>query len=329
MSRTRSRLTLSLVSAVAFGTMGSLALASNAFAHENPGQPGQPKNATKPAAAPNTPTTPAGEITYFVAGMNGKNEVPGPAGSPPVGDKDGQAVQILRLKGNQLSFAFKWKGIGAPTAGHIHLGKAGTNGAVKVEFFGAALPGSVNTIVGSVNVTDKTVIDGLKADPSNFYANLHTAEFGGGAVRGQLQKSKPVDVNSVLRGGSLTSLNDAGQEVDTPGKPTGDPDGHAVSFVNAGKDNVRYAFSWSGVGAPTNLHLHEGTVGVNGPIAVDLLAAPAGLPASITGVAGSVTGVDAELTKKINQNPSGFYTNLHTAEFTGGAVRGQLFRSGR
>jgi hypothetical protein len=323
----RSRLALSLVSAAAFSTVGSLAVASNAFAHENHGQ--QPAAPANPVAAPNTPATPSGDITYFVAALNGKNEVPGPAGSPAVGDKDGQAVQILRLKGNQLSFAFKWKGIGAPTAGHIHLGKTGTNGAVKVPFFGAALPGSVNTIVGSVTLTDKSVIDGLKADPTNFYANLHTAEFGGGAVRGQLHKTtKPVDVNSLLRGGPLAGLMDAGQEVDTPGKPTGDPDGHATAFVRAGKTDVKYAFTWNGIGGPTNAHLHEGTVGVNGPIALDLLAAPAGLPASITGVAGSVTGVSADLTKKINQNPSNFYANLHTAEFTGGAVRGQLFRSG-
>jgi hypothetical protein len=46
-------------------------------------------------------------------------------------------------------------------------------------------------------------------------------------------------------------------------------------------------------------------------------------------VAGVVDDVKTDLAKKINHDPSGFYVNLHTAALTGGAVRGQLFRSGR
>jgi hypothetical protein len=37
-----------------------------------------------------------------------------------------------------------------------------------------------------VTVTDKAQLDALKADPGAFYANLHTAEFPGDAVRGRL-----------------------------------------------------------------------------------------------------------------------------------------------
>jgi hypothetical protein len=319
----RSRVALSLISAAAFTTMGSLALGSSAFAHEGHG------TATTQPAGNTAPADASGDATYFVASLNGKNEVPGPAGSPAVGDKDGQALEILRIKGNQLTFAFKWTGIAPPTAGHIHAGASGTNGAVKVPFFATALPGSVNAAVGTVTVDDKALLEQIKKDPTQFYANLHTAEFGGGAVRGQLHKTnKPVDLNTVLRGGPLTGLLDGGQEVDAPGKKVGDADGRATSFVQANKDTVKFAFSWSGIGAPTNGHLHEGGIGTNGPVAVDLFAAQGGLPASISGVAGSVSGVKADLTKKINQDPAGFYANLHTAEFDGGAVRGQLFRSG-
>jgi len=38
-----------------------------------------------------------------------------------------------------------------------------------------------------------------------------------------------------------------------------------------------------------------------------------------------VTGLDPALVKDIDEHPSAFYANLHSAAFPGGAVRGQLF----
>jgi hypothetical protein len=311
----RARLALSLVAASAFATTGSLALSSAVSAHDDPPPP--------PAG---TPAAPSGDATYLVAALDGRNEVAGPAGAPAVGDPDGQAVQVLRIRGDQLSFALKWTGIATPTAGHLHIGGAGTSGAVKVPFFTTALPGTLNAAVGSVTVSDPALLASIRSNPGGFYASLHNAEFGGGAVRGQLHKvSHPVDLNSFLRGGPLTSLLDGGQEVPAPG---GDPDGHATSFVRSHGDRVQFAFAWNGIGAPTEAHLHQGAAGVNGPIAVPLFSAPAGLPAAITGVAGVAGGVQPDLAKKISRDPASFYADLHTAEFPGGAVRGQLFRSG-
>jgi hypothetical protein len=320
--KTRSRLALSLVAATALGTMTSLALSGMASAHEGHDDPPPP-----PAG---TPVDTSGDATYLVAALNGRNEVPGPAGSPAVGDKDGQAVEVLRIKGNQVSFAMKWNGIAAPTAGHIHIGATGTNGAVKVPFFGTALPGTLNAAVGTVTVTEPGLLDSIKSNPGGFYANIHTGEFAGGAVRGQLHKvTHPVDLNSFLRGGPLTAILDGDQEVQDPaGKPAGDVDGHAVAFVRASHDKVNFAFSWNGIGAPTDGHIHQGATGTNGPVVVPLFSAPGGLPASITGVAGTADNVKSDLARKISKDPASFYANLHTAEFGGGAVRGQLFRSG-
>jgi hypothetical protein len=67
--------------------------------------------------------------------------------------------------------------------------------------------------------------------------------------------------------------------------------------------------------------------GVNGPVAVPLFAAPGGLPASVNGIAGVVTNVSSDLVHRLQANPNGWYANLHTADFAGGAVRGQLFRA--
>ena len=43
-------------------------------------------------------------------------------------------------------------------------------------------------------VADAAVIESIKKNPGKFYANIHTAEFPGGAVRGQFHKTKAFDV---------------------------------------------------------------------------------------------------------------------------------------
>ncbi|KOG09262.1 CHRD domain-containing protein [Streptomyces viridochromogenes] len=135
--------------------------------------------------------------TVLAAGLRGANEVP-VAGGPAVGDKDGAALQFVKVKGDKVSVAVTWRGTGEPTALHIHQGAKGTNGGIKVDF-GALLDRSEgrgkgeakdrgHRLTGTVTVKDAALLNALKAEPSSFYANLHTAEFPGGAVRGQLHK---------------------------------------------------------------------------------------------------------------------------------------------
>ncbi|MEY9963548.1 hypothetical protein ABIA33_001581 [Streptacidiphilus sp. MAP12-16] len=139
-----------------------------------------------PAAATVTPDT-SGTAVYLAASLIGRNEVP-VAGKPKVGDPDGRAVELLRIQGNQVSFALSWKGIAAPTEAHVHLGAKGVNGKVEIALFATALPGSLNSVTGTVTVADRALLASLRSDPGAFYANIHTAEFPGGAVRGQLHR---------------------------------------------------------------------------------------------------------------------------------------------
>ncbi|MGF0170921.1 CHRD domain-containing protein [Streptomyces sp. Marseille-Q5077] len=131
--------------------------------------------------------------TVLAASLRGANEVP-VAGGPAVGDKDGAAVQFVKVKGDKVSVAVAWRGTGKPTALHIHQGAKGTNGGIKVDFGGLLGKGGGNgkgnghSLTGTVTVKDRALLNALKTDPSSFYANLHTAEFPGGAVRGQLHK---------------------------------------------------------------------------------------------------------------------------------------------
>jgi hypothetical protein len=152
-------------------------------------------------------TPSAKDAVYLVSSLQGRNEVPGAKGR--VGDPDGRAVEVLKVQGSTVSYAVRWKGIGTPTEAHIHAGGPGVNGDVKIELFDAPRPGEFAR--GSVKVTDTKLLASLVADPGTFYANLHTARFPGGAVRGQLHKlSRPVsmrqpaiDLASVVQGAQV------------------------------------------------------------------------------------------------------------------------------
>lgn len=310
---------------VATGVAAATALAGAAFAHDEapPTTPHQHGSTTASTSSSTGYTTTSKEqAVYFAGGLSGKNEVAN-------GDPDGSATGVVRIKGDQVSYALRWKNITAPKAFHIHQGVAGTNGGVKIDFLGSDIPVGAEAITGSVKVADKALLDAIRSNPAGFYLNVHTAEHTGGAVRGQLhQLKKAVDLNGVLNGSaaaSLRSVADGKQEVPGP-KPSGDKDGAAAWLVRTNGDKISYATVWTGIGAPTNGHIHSGVKGVNGPVVADLFADTDGLPNSVTGIAGTAT-VSADVLAQIAKEPARFYTNLHTAEFSGGAVRGQLAKN--
>lgn len=131
--------------------------------------------------------------SLFVASLNGANEVPVQGGGA-VGDHDGAALEFVKVEGDKVSVAVKFRGTDRPTALHIHQGVRGTNGGIKIDFTELLSKGRTRSkgwtgaVAGTVKVKDKAVLDALKADPAGFYANLHTAKFPAGAVRGQFHK---------------------------------------------------------------------------------------------------------------------------------------------
>ncbi|MEU5403172.1 CHRD domain-containing protein [Streptomyces sp. NPDC005963] len=129
----------------------------------------------------------------FVASMNGANEVPTRSG-PAVGDRDGVALQLVKVDGHRVSVAVKFRGTDKPTALHVHQGVRGTNGALKIDFTPLLArntrpaKGWAGAVTGTVTVKDRSLLDALRTDPNGFYAQLHTARFPGGAVRAQFHK---------------------------------------------------------------------------------------------------------------------------------------------
>lgn len=69
----------------------------------------------------------------------------------------------------------------------------------------------------------------------------------------------------------------------------------------------------------TQSHIHVGAAGASGDVVV---------PLDVDGFEGTsdgcTDGVDAAVLQAIIDNPAGYYVNVHTADFPGGAIRGQL-----
>ncbi|MFG2939855.1 CHRD domain-containing protein [Streptomyces sp. NPDC048282] len=163
--------------------------------------------AAVPAAAATSHHTT--DSVVLAAGLRGANEVP-VAGGPAVGDKDGAALEFIQVKGDKVTVAVTWRGTGRPTDLHIHQGARGTNGGVKIDFGKLLKKARGHSVTGSVKVTDKALLKQLTTDPGAFYANLHTARFPGGAVRGQLHAVSTV---SDLRSGGFQASVVTGKQI--------------------------------------------------------------------------------------------------------------------
>ena len=123
-------------------------------------------------------------------------------------------------------------------------------------------------------------------------------------------------------GRTLTAELSGANEISSTGVAgVGDRDGagQAEITVNAGRGEVCFTLKWQDIGRLAAAHVHEAAAGANGPIVF-------GFPSSTftPGKATGCTSVDGEVLRGILTDPTGYYVNFHTAEFPGGAVRGQL-----
>src|SRR5262245_46196422 len=152
-----------LAAVAAFGTLG----VSAASASSGPA----------PLAGITVPGDPTAAPATLVASLEGRNEVT--AGAPA-----GQALELIGIQGNTLSYSVSWRGIGAPTEADIHAAGRGLDGPVVVPLVTTPPPAG-GFASGTVTLTDPAVLAALRADPGGFYADLHTTQFPGGAVRAQ------------------------------------------------------------------------------------------------------------------------------------------------
>jgi hypothetical protein len=244
----------------------------------------------------------------FVAVLLGRNEVPGP------GDADAFGVAFVRFDGTRTCFTLNWHNLNAPTRAHIHQGAAGVAGPIVLPFFEGEVPAPISSAHGCVT-GGQDLINDIRRHPGQYYVNMHNAEFPAGAIRGQLRPFPVVPHAPSQLHSAMAGANEV---------PPADPDGTGTGAVTAVGSVVCWSVTWTNIATPTRGHIHQAPAGVNGPIVVPFFEAPSGLPSTLDSVSGCTAGVDPALVRQIRTAPSGFYTNIHNAEFPGGAIRGQL-----
>ncbi len=144
-------------------------------------------------------------IVNFLALMSGAQEVPAVA-SPGVGVGQLQLNTVT----NALSWTFNYLGLTSPvTAAHLHEGPVGVAPANNIRLdlapFSTAL--TTSPFTGSVVLSD-AVEDLLLL--GQLYANIHTTNFPGGEIRGQVTVQSvagvvPIPASAVLFGTGLVA----------------------------------------------------------------------------------------------------------------------------
>ena len=203
--------------------------------------------------------------------------------------------------------------LGSPiTAAHIHRGAAGVAGGVVIGF--TPLASFVGGKLTGTFPIDPTVVTAneILQNPSNFYVNVHTQQFPGGAIRGQLSAvSGTVQMFAAdLRGNNETPPNSSTAT------------GSAIVTIDTINNTLTFDVVESGVTNPSASHIHPGAAGVAGGV---LIAFTSSTTVFTNGrVSGTISGIDAGTINNIITNPAGFYVNVHSPAFLGGEIRGQL-----
>jgi hypothetical protein len=121
-------------------------------------------------------------ITKLVVSAKGVDE------KPNNGAIHGSASGTFTLNTTKNAICFtnmKTKGLANVIAAHIHLGATGIDGSV----FVTVVISNFNRVGQTcMKVAHRVLVD-IANHPTDYYFNVHTKDFPGGAVRGQLKKS--------------------------------------------------------------------------------------------------------------------------------------------
>lgn len=226
------------------------------------------------------------------------------------------------------------------TGMHIHSSPAGTSGPVVITSGiapGAPVPFKatgdsirLQTQFASTDTAVITTINGMLADPSQYYLNIHTTDYPAGAIRGQLQAA-----HAKFLMGAMSADN----EVPPPATAA---TGTAVVFavatwdssyhITSGAAYLQTSYDLSEQGTFTGFHIHTGAAGANGPVALNS-GIPSGTAIDPSGK-GSVGPFYYELDTtnalqmtgftNLFTNPSADYINIHTNLHPAGVMRAQM-----
>jgi hypothetical protein len=251
--------------------------------------------------------------TVFEAQLSGSNEA-----TPITSMATGSVTATL--EGNELVVEGSFEGLSSAIAtdiaggAHIHTGMAGANGGV---LFPLSITADGDNLGGTFEASNNTFtlssdqIDALMS--RGMYVNIHSENYTGGELRGQLLPEADAYYRSNLSGAfEIPSVNTKGS-----GSVVFELKGDSL-FVSGSFANLSSAYN-SNVGS----HLHIGSAGSNGGVSISL--SPELAADNLSGIyfaSDNAFELNAEQkTALMNRN---FYTNIHTEAYGAGELRGQV-----
>lgn len=135
----------------------------------------------------------------YTAHLSSDQEV---ANSPVVSQATGQAIFKVSKDGERIEYRLIVTNIENVTMAHIHLAPAGQNGGVVVWLYpdgppAQLIPGRSSGVLATGTITADDLVGSLAGstslsnliaafDAGNAYVNVHTSQFPGGEIRGQI-----------------------------------------------------------------------------------------------------------------------------------------------
>jgi CHRD domain-containing protein len=113
----------------------------------------------------------------FFAVLKGSNETSG-------GDRNGKGSASVTFDGTQLCWGITVANLSRPVGAHIHKAKRGKDGAIVVPLEQPA-DGDPGASSGCTTVS-AALARAIRRNPGGYYVNVHSDQFGAGAIRGQL-----------------------------------------------------------------------------------------------------------------------------------------------
>jgi len=113
----------------------------------------------------------------FFAVLKGGNETAG-------GDRNGKGSASVTFDGRRLCWGITVANLSQPVGAHIHKARRGQDGSIVVPLQ-QPTTGDPGASSGCETVS-ASLARAIRRRPGNYYVNVHTDEFGAGAIRGQL-----------------------------------------------------------------------------------------------------------------------------------------------
>jgi hypothetical protein len=236
----------------------------------------------------------------------------GGSSSPPVMSGTGRGALVVDTSTGAVTGSVFFSGMsGTPTSVGIFQGDAGQNAnpntpiiTMNVTSSGATVPAGSSLTTGASSQVTALQANGL-------YFLVKTSTFPNGELRGQINNTSGMTAG-------LGSLDNT-QEV-PPSVSTATGSGMVVVNSTTG-DIIAGVVTYTGLTSNAILtHIHQGAVGANGDIKVNYS------PANATAGTATVTDPSTPMTSQdlTDLGAGNLYFNVHSGNYTGGEIRGQI-----